>query len=131
MGGDCITTHLVPFSTGINMTKEMIKIALGERPDIERKFDKGSAIRFIRPMTGRVISISGVDEAGAVPGVKAARVQCTSGQELKELENGTGRIGYVIAQAETSEEAVRICENALKLIKINVAAGKEEKEHDI
>ena len=45
-------------------------------------------------MTGRVISISGVEEAGAVPGVKAAKVQCSSGQELKELENGTGRIGY-------------------------------------
>ena len=34
MGGDCITTHLVPLSTGIDMVKATIDISLGLYPDI-------------------------------------------------------------------------------------------------
>ena len=46
MGGDCITTHLVPLSTGIDMVASTIKLACGEKIDIEPKFNKGSAIRY-------------------------------------------------------------------------------------
>ena len=45
LGGDCITTHLVPLSTGVNMVDASIRIALGEKPDLEPKWNKGSAIR--------------------------------------------------------------------------------------
>ena len=34
LGGDNITTHLVPLSTGIDMVEKSIRIALGEKPDI-------------------------------------------------------------------------------------------------
>ena len=40
MGGDCITTHLVPLSTGIDMVKATIQIALGECPSIARDLIK-------------------------------------------------------------------------------------------
>ena len=46
MGGDCITTHLVPLSTGIDMVGCTIKLACGEKIDLEPKFSKGSAIRY-------------------------------------------------------------------------------------
>lgn len=120
MGGGCITTHLVPLSTGIDMTKATIQTALGEIPDIEKRFDKGSAIRFIIPPIGIVSSISGIEEAKRIEGVQVVEVQCKPGQKLTELESGASRIGYVIAQAETPEEAVSICEKALKCIKIEI-----------
>ena len=118
MGGGCITTHLVPLSTGISMTKATIQTALGEPTDIEQKFEKGSAIRFIIPPIGKVKSISGKEEAERIPGIQLVEIQCKVGQVLGELENGTCRIGYVIAQGETAEEAVEICERALKAIRI-------------
>ena len=120
MGGGCITTHLVPLSTGIDMTKAAIQLSLGETPSIAPKFNKGAAIRFIIPPAGEVISISGVDEAKNVKGVQVVEVQCKVGQVLTELENGTSRIGYVIAQANSAEEAIERCEEALKQIKIHV-----------
>jgi biotin carboxylase len=120
MGGGCITTHLVPLSTGISMTKATIQTALGEKPDIEQKFEMGSAIRFIIPPVGRVISISGKEEAEKIPGIKLVEIQCRVGQVLAELENGTCRIGYVIAQGNTAEDAIDICERALKVINIEV-----------
>ena len=120
MGGGCITTHLVPLSTGINMTKATIQTALGEKPDITKCIHKGAAIRFIVPPVGEVKSISGVAEAKAIPGVILVEIQCSIGQILGELENGTCRIGYVIAQGETAEEAIKICEKALAKIHIEV-----------
>ena len=118
MGGGCITTHLVPLSTGINMTKATIQIALGERPNIDALYQKGAAIRFIIPPIGEVVEILGVQEAKTLPGVKEVEIQCKVGQVVGELENGASRIGYVIAQAETPEDAIDICTQALKLIRI-------------
>ena len=69
MGGDCITTHLVPLSTGINMIEATIRIACGEIPDIERKFEKGSAIRYFNPPAGTICEIKGVEEARNIEGV--------------------------------------------------------------
>lgn len=120
MGGGCITTHLVPLSTGISMTKATIQNSLGEIPDLTPKFSKGAAIRFIIPKPGKVISISGKEDAEKVPGVKVVDIQCRIGQILGNLENGTSRIGYVIAQGNTAEEAIRICEEALSKIYIEV-----------
>ena len=120
MGGGCITTHLIPLSTGISMTKATIQTALGESVDITPKFKKGSAIRFIIPPIGTVKKIIGKEEAENIPGVQLVEIQCTIGQRLGELENGTCRIGYVIAQGDTPEMAVEICEKALSKIQIEV-----------
>lgn len=120
MGGGCITTHLVPFSTGIDMTKVMIQVAIGDTPDLQRRFNKGAAIRFIEPREGTVTSIEGREKAARVPGIKVIEIQCRVGQQLKKLENGTGRIGYVISQGETVEEAIKSCERAISYIKVNV-----------
>jgi carbamoyl-phosphate synthase large subunit len=44
LGGDYITSKLVPLSTGINMEKALIDIALGKIPDICPRFKKASGI---------------------------------------------------------------------------------------
>ena len=59
-------------------------------------------------------------EAERISGIQLVEIQCKVGQVLGELENGTCRIGYVIAQGETAEEAVEICERALAKIHIEV-----------
>ena len=120
MGGGCITTHLVPLSTGINMTEATINVALGNQPDVTPTLTRGSAIRFLLPKKGRITGIAGVEEASAIPGVKEVAIQCAVGQETSDLENGSGRLGYVIADAETPEQAVAICEAALKKISITI-----------
>lgn len=120
MGGGCITTHLVPLSTGIDMTEGTINTALGKQPDLEPKISMGSAIRFILPKVGTIKKISGQEEAAAMPGIKEVTVQCKEGQETFALESGANRLGYVIAQAETPEKAVELCEKALEKIIITM-----------
>ena len=120
MGGDCITTHLVPLSTGINMIEATIRIACGEKPDIERKFNKGSAIRYFNPPAGVIKEISGADEAMKIEGVREISFVKKVGDTLGAIGSSTDRAGFVIAQADTPEEAILICEKACKTVNITV-----------
>jgi len=120
MGGDNITTSLVPLSTGIDMVKATICVAMDEEPDIEPKLHCGSAIRYFQPPFGKIKSISGVEEAQALEGVREITFTKGVGEESTPIHCSNGRIGSVIAQAASAEEAVRVCEEAMKIIKVEI-----------
>ena len=120
MGGDNITTALVPLSTGIDMVKATIDVALGNQPDIEPSLHCASAIRYIAASEGVIKSISGVEEAKQLPGVKEVIMTKAVGEMSTPIHCSNDRIGSVIVQAATAEEAVHICEKALKQITIEI-----------
>ncbi len=120
MGGDCITTHLVPLSTGIDMVKATIQIALGEMPNIEPKFNKGSAIRFLKAPCGTIAEIRGIDEAKDIAGVTEITLTKNVGDKSGSIDSSNDRLGYVIAQGENRENAVAICEKTFKKISVSV-----------
>ena len=120
MGGDCITTHLVPLSTGVDMVGSCIKIACGETPDITPKKQRGSAIRFFDAPRGIIESIEGIEKAKAIPGVTEISFTKGVGDQSGEIGSSVDRAGFVIAEAATPEEAVAICERALAAVKITV-----------
>lgn len=120
MGGDNITTHLVPLSTGIDMVGCTIKVALGEEPDIKPTLHCGSAIRYFEVPFGIIKGIENVEEAKKVPGVKQITFTKEVGEESTPIHCSNDRIGFVIAQGETAEGAVKACEEAMKTIKITI-----------
>ncbi len=120
MGGDCITTHLVPLSTGIDMVKNTINISLGEPTDLKAKFNKGSAIRYFKVQPGVIKQIDGVAEAEHIQGVKQISFVKTVGDTVTEINSSGARVGFVIAQGENADDAVAICEKAISSIKIAV-----------
>ena len=122
MGGDCITTHLVPLSTGIDMVEATIDVACGKKPDIEHKFSKGSAIRFFRTSAGLLKSVEGIEEAEQIPGVREITIVKKIGTMITDIGSSVDRIGFVVAQADSAEEAVRVCEKAVGTIKITIEA---------
>lgn len=118
MGGDNITTHLVPLSTGIDMVGATIKVALGEDPDIRPTLHCGSAIRYFDVPFGTIKSIEGVEEAERIPGVKQVTFTKGVGEESTPIQCSNDRIGFVIAQGETAEQAEDACNKAMTAIKI-------------
>jgi biotin carboxylase len=120
MGGDNITTALVPLSTGIDMVKATIDVALDNQPDIEPSLHCASAIRYIAAPEGIITSINGVEEAKQLPGVKEVIMTKSVGEISTPIHCSNDRIGSVITQATTAEAAVRACEVALKKVKIIV-----------
>ena len=120
MGGDNISTHLVPLSTGIDMVEATIQLALGNPPEVSPHFNKGSAIRYFTAPEGTISSIQNIKEACRIPGVKQITMTKEIGDRSSSIRCSNDRIGFVIAQAESVEKAVDICEKALKTVEINV-----------
>lgn len=120
MGGDNITTHLVPLSTGIDMVKATIQLALGEKPDVEAKFEKGAAIRYFKEQSGVISNIGGVKGAEQMEGVKQITMIKKIGDSIGVIGSSVDRIGFVIAQGITATDAVERCERAIDQIQITV-----------
>ncbi len=120
MGGDCITTHLVPLSTGIDMVGSTIKLACGEKIDIEPKYCKGAAIRYFSTESGMIKAINGVEKAQTICGVQEISFVHQVGEKVGEIESSTDRVGFVIAQAAGAEEAITVCEKAMSAISIEI-----------
>lgn len=118
MGGDNITTHLVPLSTGIDMVGCTINVALGEQPNIEPVLHCGSAIRYFQVPFGTIRSIEGVEEAYTIPGVKQITFTKEVGEKSTPIQCSNDRIGFVIAQGNTAIDAVKACEEAMNMINL-------------
>lgn len=120
MGGDCITTHLVPLSTGIDMVAATIKLACGEESDINPKWCKGSAIRYFETPVGILKNIEGVEKAKRIPGVDEISFVHEVGETVGDIGSSVDRVGFVVAQGENAENAASICEQAKNTINIEV-----------
>lgn len=118
MGGDCITTHLVPLSTGVNMVEATIKTSCGERAEIKPKWEKGAAIRYFKTNAGKIRRIEGIDVARKIEGVQEISIVHGVGESVGVIESSSDRIGFVITQADTAKNAISICEQVIKQIKI-------------
>lgn len=120
MGGDNITTHLVPLSTGIDMVESTIKVAMGEKPDIEPTLHCGSAIRYFEVPFGTIKAIEHVEEALRLHGVRQITFTKQVGEQSTPIQCSNDRIGFVIAQGATAEEAVKVCQEAMRMINVEI-----------
>lgn len=120
LGGDNITTHLVPLSTGVDMVACCIKIALGEKPDIESKYSKGAAIRYFEQKAGIVENITGMEEASKLPGIQQISIIHGVGEKVTEVNSSGARMGFVIAQDINVDKAIEDCKAALDRIQISI-----------
>ena len=107
-------------STGVNMVECSIRIALGEEPDLEPKWNKGSAIRYLKTETGVVKEIKGVAEAEQIPGVQQVSIVHGVGNPVGEIKSSVDRAGFVISKAEDAEKAVAIAEEGIRHISVLV-----------
>lgn len=95
-----------------------MRIACGEAPDIERKFEKGSAIRYFNPPVGIIRDIRGAEDAMKLEGVREISFTKKIGDRVGSIGSSTDRVGFVIAQADTAEDAIRICERVCDTVEI-------------
>ncbi|WP_262003469.1 ATP-grasp domain-containing protein [Microbacterium sp. Mcb102] len=110
LGGDFITSHLVPLSTGVDMIGGLIDIAVGTRPDTAQRIRRGSAVRFLKsPGTP-----SRAPEARAMAGVVLVAV--VEGTNARAVRSSTDRLGHVIAEGDTVTTASTTAEAAITLL---------------
>lgn len=119
LGGDFITTDLVPLSTGIDMLAATILSACGEPVDLQPKHKKASVIRYLEAERhGVLCGTEGFNEVMAIPGIIRVDMLKAEGETAGPITNSLDRVGYIIAQADTVAEAESLCEKGKKTVKV-------------
>lgn len=116
LGGDFITSRLVPLSTGIDMVGASVELAVGEKIDIERKCNRGAAIHFIQAEEGIIKQIIVPDEVYNLKGVEEVVIYKKAGDHVYGTKSSNDRLGHVITSADTADDAMRIGKMALDMI---------------
>lgn len=118
LGGDYITSRLVPLSTGVDIVGESIVLACGQKPDLNKKFDKGSAICFIGAEEGTVKEIVVPQSIETADNIYEVCIEKRPGDVLEGTKSSDCRIGYVIATGEDGDSAYESAKEAASRIKV-------------
>ena len=120
LGGDNITTELVPLSTGIDMVEKCIEISLKRKVSIPQPADRAAAIRYFDSSSGILTKVEGIDKAKEVIGVEKVFLYKEVNEKINDIESSGDRVGSIIATAKTTEQAIDICNSAYKNIKLEI-----------
>lgn len=113
-----VFTEMIPWVTGIDTVRELIRLSTGETPDFSQPLQRGAVLRFPEVPPGRVRAISGIEAARRIPGVTDLEVYCREGDTVRPLTSGADRVGHIIAMAGTraaAHAAVREAEQVLRI----------------
>jgi biotin carboxylase len=122
---------LVRHAVGVDLVEVALRQALGEDVPDEvalPRFSQPLAIRFFTAQpgplpTGRVTRIGSLDAVLASEGVVQADTYLQLGETIRPVRRDGDRRGYVIATADTSEEALRRAELAASRLEVEVEAA--------
>ncbi len=154
LSGGYMSGWTFPYASGINLTEEAMKIAVGQTPDkiiAERRsvawnphksvseFDCPfelfeiptnlvSAERAWISIPGKVCAIDGIEEAKAVYGVRDVLPRTKIGDDVDFPRNNVEKCGNVIAVALSSDEAYRSAHTAISRIVLRLSPNNEKTE---
>ncbi|MEC1259832.1 ATP-grasp domain-containing protein [Bacillus swezeyi] len=128
LGGDFITTHLVPLAKGIDITRENLLAVLGEKISFEASKTRAACVRFlIADRAGVVEKWEGVETIKEMPGVVEFVLEKQPGDHvgLPPEKFHDSRIAYVITEADDTEKAIKYAENALSKVRCFINGAEE------
>ncbi len=117
LSGGFMSAYTYPLSTGVNLYRGAILIALGEEPDdLEPKLNLVSIERSLIASPGKIVSISGIEEAKEIEGVNEIFLQSKVGDIITDPTNNIEKSGHIIITAQTLDKAEEIFEKAKQVI---------------
>ena len=119
LGGDRISTHLTPLSTGVNLVRVAILLALGQRPHSPRIWERAACVRYFDVQrVGTLRGVEGLRKLHEIPGVEVVYPGSERdgllrrGFAIGEISSSLDRYGHVLYSAATRNEAIARCELA-------------------
>lgn len=120
LGGDFITSKLVPLSTGVDMVGASVLLTTGEKVNLESKWNKGAAIHFIQGTEGVIKNIE-IDEAiYDLEGVEETVLYKKAGDTVHATKSSNDRLGHIITVGEDAAQALEIGKKALAFVRVEV-----------
>ena len=125
LSGGFMSAYTYPLSTGVNLIKNAIEIALGNPPsDLKPKWNKVSIEKAFLPGTGIIESIEGVENAKKVERLKVVFIKTKAGDILVTPTNNLEKAGNIIAVGNTRDEAIAIANKAMNLVHFKLTDEK-------
>lgn len=118
LGGDFITSRLVPLSTGVDMVGNSVILATGGQVELAKKWDKGAAIRFISGESGTIKQITVPKEVYGFPGIEEIVLYNKAGDTSNGTKSSNDRLGHVIATGKDAKEAFERATEVLNRISV-------------
>lgn len=113
LSGGFMSAFTYPLSTGVNLNRAAIMIAMGEEPDnLDPVFHRVSIERSIIVKPGKLLSVSGIEETKRIDGVNELFLQSQVGDLIKEPTNNIEKTGHVIITRDSLEE----CESVFRKV---------------
>ena len=118
LGGDFITSRLVPLSTGVDMVGNSVILATGGQIELAKKWDKGAAIRFISGESGTIKQITVPKEVYGLPGIEEIVLYKKAGDTSNGTKSSNDRLGHVIATGKDAKEAFERATDVMEKISV-------------
>lgn len=118
LGGDFITSKLVPLSTGVDLVGASVLLATGVKADIRSKWQRGAAIHFIQGKEGIIKSIEIDDELYRMNGIEETVIYKKAGDAANGTRSSNDRLGHIITVGENAKEALEAGKRALEFVHV-------------
>lgn len=104
LGGDYITSHLTPISTGVNIEQEYLRICTGTPPKYNKSQSQASAVVFINMPTNSTLTNGDFQDILDNEHVVDFNIELVEGDHCPQLTNSLDRYGHVILKGDTRDE---------------------------
>jgi len=119
LSGGFMSAYTYPLSTGVDLMKAAIEIALGEEPgNLDPIMNRVTIERAIITEPGFVRDITGLEQALEIPGIEEIFLNVKKGERVVRPTSNVEKAGNIIATGSTledAEEAVKKCREVLKI----------------
>ena len=122
LSGGYFCTHEIPMNTGVDLVGNAIKMALGEKinlNDLKPRFNKYICQRYIFPKPGIINEINGLEEIENNSSIKYFNIHAKSGDKIEEPTAHPSRAGMVISTGVSRRDARHNATKAIEAIKFS------------
>lgn len=120
IGGLC--SRALSFSTGRSLEEIVLAHAVGSPLGPLAREEEASGVLMIPvPRAGRLVSVEGLPEVRALPGVTDVQTTIARGREVRPLPEGNRYLGFVFARGDSPEEVEAVLRRAMKIVDVRIA----------
>jgi len=116
LGGDFITSYLVPLSTGINMDSLAINIAVGNNIRLRKKKKYCSSIEYFNFKSGKVKDIKNWEKIFKDKNIVRVDIPFNVNENIVNISNSLNRHGFIIARGIEKRKMIMSLNNAISFI---------------
>jgi biotin carboxylase len=120
IGGIC--SQSLRFQDGMTLEELIVRHAAGEDVDTIQREAQASGVMMIPiPKSGIYQSVTGTEQASAVPGVTELVITAKVGQRLLQLPEGSGYLGFIFARSDDPARVDAALRKAHSMLNFEIA----------